>query len=361
MNRSYVLAALVAVGVAAWLLSGEFVGAGDHAGAVPTVKITATETTPTSVRVRQSIAESRLREVVIRGRTGAERRVELKAEIQARVVAIPVNKGARVKAGQIVAHLAIDDRAARLDEAKALARQREVEMAAAKELTAKGFRPANKMAESEALLDAARAAVVRLEVEVSKTVITAPFDGIIDDLPIEIGTFLKSGDPVAIIVDEDPFLVWGQVSERDVALVKVGGTGVATLITGQRIEGRVRFISTTADPTTRTFKVELEVPNPDGVLRDGVSAEIRLPTVAILAHKVSPALLILNDKGVVGVRAVNGDGIVEFHPAQLLNDGPDGVWLGDLPERLNIIVVGQEFVREGEKVRAVPLIVGSGS
>ena len=156
---------------------------------------------------------------------------------------------------------------------------------------------------------------------------------------------------MANIVDRDPFLVVGQVSERDVHRIKLGDLGRAELVNGDTVEGAVSFISTTADPQTRTFRVELEVPNRDGKLRGGLTSEIRIPVERQLAQVVSPAVLTLNDEGVMGVRTVDEDHIVRFMPVDIIGDDADGVWLSGLPAMVQVITVGQEFVRDGDRVR----------
>jgi multidrug efflux system membrane fusion protein len=142
------------------------------------------------------------------------------------------------------------------------------------------------------------------------------------------------------------------VSERDVAKLKVGNTASATLVTGETVEGHIRFVASRADDTTRTFRIEVELPNPDGKLRVGVSADIHLPVKQLMAQKISPGILVLDDNGVVGVRAVE-DGIVRFHPVEIVSDGPDGMWVAGLPNHLTVITVGQSFVTDGERVKTV--------
>ena len=61
----------------------------------------------------------------------------------------------------------------------------------------------------------------------------------------------------------------------------------------------------------------------------------------------------LNDDGVVGVRTVDATDTVRFMPVDILADETKGVWLGGLPERVRLIVVGQEFVIDGERVTTV--------
>ena len=76
----------------------------------------------------------------------------------------------------------------------------------------------------------------------------------------------------------------------------------AKLISGRLISGEVTFIASSVDKNTRTFRVEISVDNEDRTIRDGVSAEILYQRKRRgLAHKISPAILSLNDQGKLGL------------------------------------------------------------
>ncbi|MBL6946526.1 MAG: efflux RND transporter periplasmic adaptor subunit, partial [Rhodospirillales bacterium] len=169
---------------------------------------------------------------------------------------------------------------------------------------------------------------------------------------------VEVGSTVARVVDLDPILIVGSVAERNVSAVAVGTLGVVRLVTGEEVGGTVRYVSKVGAEETRTFRVEVEVDNPNGKIAEGLTTELRLPLGRVFAHRVSPAVLTLSDKGVVGIKAVGNGDVVEFFPAQLIADTPDGIWLGGLPEQLRLITVGQEFVRIGQHV--VPVQEGDG-
>ena len=357
MSRSIITAIAIAVAAAGWILSGQFdLFAGDDRQSLP-VQVAAVAERPAepavSVRAREMVAEPHTLDVVVRGRTEAVRSVVVKAEIQGRLVEIIAAEGTRVAAGAVLARIAVEDRQARLVEARALVRQREIESAATRALSQKGFRTETQVAAAAANLDAAMAILKRYQINLGQLTVKAPFAGVVERRDAELGDFVQEGDPVALIVDDDPILVVGQVSERDVGKLGIGRRGRAELVNGERLVGTIRYIATTAEPATRTFRVELEVANGDHALRDGVTAEIRLESGTVMAHFVSPAVLTLDDTGRVGVRSVDEAGRVHFRAAEVIGDSADGVWLAGLPERLTLITVGQEFVREGETVGVV--------
>ena len=346
VKRSYIGAAAIVGVLGLWLLSGVFVSTEPEAGDTAAV----IEQPLTNVRATVLDARPYISTVVIRGRTEAIRKVDLRSEIDAQVVALPVEKGGRVKKGDIVCRLSVDDRQARLDEAEALAKQRELEANAAQRLAEKGHRSATQTAAAMAQYDAAKAQVAQIEVELENTAIRAPFAGVINSRPAEIGAYLQGGDICATLVEEDPMLVVGDVSEQDVAALAIGNAGQVQLATGQLLEGKIRFISSVANELTRTFRVELVVPNSDRSLRDGITAVTSIAVSQTMAHLLSPAFLALDDSGTVGVRILNGSDTVAFKPVKIIGDGAEGVWVVGLDDQETVITVGHEFVRAGQRV-----------
>ncbi len=208
----------------------------------------------------------------------------------------------------------------------------------------------------------ARAVVKKARLNLDNTTIRAPFDGILDDLIIEVGDFVGIGDPVATILDLDNVVVEADVSERHIQALKVGETASIRFIDGPRVKGIVRYISRISSATTNTFPIEIEISNPDLSIPAGISAEVALELDLQLATKISPAMLALDKDGNLGVKALyptehsaesDASRKVYFVPVQLVKAEQDGVWLAGLGESADIITIGQGFVRNGDRVHAV--------
>lgn len=347
MNTSFAWAIGIAAIVALWILSGELFD-DDAKSRGATLEIEQERTV--AIRATISFAQSYVNKIIIRGRTEASRTVTIKAETSGTVIAVPADEGSRVSVADVICELSINARDAQKTEAESTVHQRLLEHEAARQLRQKGHRSETEEAGALAAYDAALTALKQIELDIERTKIRAPFDGILEDREVEVGDYMRVGDSCATLFDEQPFLVVGHVSEADVNRLNIGAQGSAELVTGEVIEGKVRFISKRANETTRTFRVELEVPNSDRTLRVGVTAKIKIPLEPVRAHKVSPAVLVLNDQGQIGVRAVDENKIVYFLPVNIIDDQTDGVWLSGLPNRLIIITVGQEYVSRGQKV-----------
>jgi multidrug efflux system membrane fusion protein len=358
MRASYVIAAVIAVAAGVWIYSGQLDGEPEPVSAAaappPGSNAPAAKDAPLfKVRVSTRQAEQRVSNVVVLGRTEESRRVRLSAETAGQIVAIGAAKGERVHRGDLIARIAMKDRKAWLEMAETRVEQREMEYQAALELAQRNFRSKTGLAASAAELAAAKAEVEARKTDIAHTEIRAPFDGVLETRAVEIGDFVKVEAPVATIVDLSPIVVVGHVTETDVGRLSIGNPAGARLVTGRDVAGEIRYIAAVADPASRTFRVEIEVPNGDGEVVAGLTAELRLPQERVLAHRVSPAVLTLNDLGQVGIKAIDGDNRVTFHTVTLVADGSDGMWLGGLPETVTVITVGQEFVTVGQKVHPI--------
>jgi len=352
-HKSWLLSAGIAVVVGLWLLSGQF--GGDEVQVAPTASGTSVQQPArSSVRVRTSSAEEMQRTIVVNGKTAPSRIVQLSAETDGRVEFVDAERGRNIARGKSIVRLDERDRSARLAQAKATVRQREVEFEGREKLKTESYVSEAQLQEAVAALEAARTELTRAELDLTYMTIRAPFDGALQSRIVEVGDFVKLGDPVATFVDNRTIIVSANLSEFDTRYVNVDDSAEARLATGETVHGRIRYVAPVADDATRTFAVELEVDNNDGHLRAGGTAELRIPAERVFAHRVSPSLLTLDDAGNVGIKIINEAGKVEFIVADIALSSSDGVWIAGLPATATIITVGQGFVAAGSIVNAVP-------
>jgi len=351
--KSWLLSGGIAVAVALWLISGQLGGS-----STPESPLHDAASEPVAskgaVRVRTQSAEQILRTIIVNGKTAPARVVQLSAETDGRVVATGADRGANVNRGGMIVRLDERDRNARLAQAEATVKQREVEYDGRLQLKSESYVSEAQLQEAIALLEAAKAELTRARLDLGYMSIRAPFGGALQSRMVEIGDFVKRGDPVATYVDNRTIIVSANLSEFDARYVDVGDKAEATLATGENVRGRIRYVAPVADEATRTFGVELEIDNADGALRIGGTAELRIPAETVLAHRISPSLLTLDDAGNVGVKIINDDGMVEFVVADIALSSNNGIWVAGLPEVATIITVGQGYVANGALVDTVP-------
>ena len=344
------------------------------------------------VVVLRSTAQTIDSAVVLRGQTQAARQVEVRSEISATVISEPLRKGVFVEQGDILCRLDPGSRAARLAEAKArlseaksrvpesearmaeaLARLSEAQINwnAAVKLVKGGYTSESRLKSTEATVAAAEASIKSAESGLESTksgieaaiasvsaaqndmdrlVIRAPFKGLLETDAAELGSLMQPGALCATIIQLDPIKLVGYVPEADVDRVQVGALAGAELASGARVQGKVTYLSRSADPTTRTFAVEITVPNTALKIRDGQTAAILIAAEGAKAHRLGQSALTLNNDGQIGVRVVEAGNIVAFRPIELVRDDIDGIWVSGLPDMADVIVMGQDFVTAGVEV-----------
>ena len=289
IRQTYITSFITLVIAILWMLSGMLVDDEFE------VKTKTQLETISSVTVLNSTAAEKAKKIKVSGTTEADKLIKIRAEASGTVVSRPVQQGQFVKKDQLICQL----------------------------------------------YNASRSSYPKVK---------APFDGYLETFSVKEGDYLNTGAVCATIIDPDPMRLIGEVSEKEINFVKVGAKAEAELISGKKVEGVVSFVSTSANKGTRTFRVEIDVKNSDRSIRDGVSAQIAIEGDTILAHKISPSILMLGEAGELGIRTVNEDDQVEFKKIKILEDSMEGIWITGLPKNTRIITVGQEYVFQGQTV-----------
>ena len=289
VKQTYKTAAITAVFLLIWMVSGSLV----EEEASPQSE--SALTTLSSVTVLNSNAILKSKTIRASGFTEADKFIQVRAEIGGRVISTPFKQGDYVKEGDLLCQLYI----------------------------------------------AGREAYPK---------IVAPFSGYLESLRVDKGDYINTGGVCASLIDSNPMLLIADIAEKEIADIDVGANSMARLISGDEIQGKVSFIATSADKNTRTFRVEIQVDNKDRAIRDGVSAEIYIESKKVLSHRISPAILSLNDQGKLGIRTVDENNAVEFKEIAILEDTTEGLWISGLNENERIITLGQEYVFQGQTV-----------
>jgi multidrug efflux system membrane fusion protein len=289
VKQTYKTAAITAIFLLIWMVSGSLV----EEEASPQSE--SSLATLSSVTVLNSNAILKSKTIKASGFTEADKFIQVRAEIGGRVISTPFKQGDYVKEGDLLCQLYI----------------------------------------------AGREAYPK---------IVAPFSGYLESLRVDKGDYINTGGVCASLIDSNPMLLIADIAEKEIADIDVGANSMARLISGDEIQGKVSFIATSADKNTRTFRVEIQVDNKDRAIRDGVSAEIYIESKKVLSHRISPAILSLNDQGKLGIRTVDENNAVEFKEIAILEDTTEGLWISGLNENERIITLGQEYVFQGQTV-----------
>jgi len=344
MNRSVLLAVGLAGLLGAWMLAGDKAHQANEKSATIKNKMKVVVMPSSAQLINQTISAN--------GQAIPSKETTLRAEMIMTVEKIWVKEGTYVKKGDVLVSFNLSDRMARLHEAKTKVEDEQTSLDAMSKLQTRGFSAKTKYYETKAELAKAKAKLIAIKIEVSKTKIIAPFDGVVSEIYVEEGDYLKAGENVADIVNNSPLLINVGIAQKSISTLSKNDKANITLATGHKLKGHVQFISPVADNKTRMFKVEIIAPNPLK-FRSGVSANVDITTSKIKAHFISPALLSMNMAGQIGIKVVDKNSVVKFMPIVISQSDSKGLWISSLPEQLTIITVGQGFVEEGEEVIAI--------
>jgi membrane fusion protein, multidrug efflux system len=351
MRKSYIWATAITVGLGLWMASPYLFGA-SSAEEIATEAVAVPEKL-FKVKVKTFTAIPRVAVVTANGVTAASKRVDARARTSGTIMETLVSQGKTVKAGDVLCKLDMASRESDLAQAKASLASAKRDFEATEKLAKNSYATTAKLWSEKARLDLAQAVLTGIETDVGYLDIKAPVEGVLIEKPAEAGSLLAVGGLCATISKLDPLLVAVQISESYVSYVVEGMTAKARLATGEEVDGKVSFISKTADLATRTFKVELEVANPGERMREGVTTELSVGLPPQLAQKLPGSVLILNEAGKFGVRVLNADNTTQFTPVEVIAQENDGMWVTGLGSSVNIVTLGQDYVRDGEKVEPV--------
>jgi multidrug efflux system membrane fusion protein len=349
LKKSYVIALGLACALTAWVLGGyyyrtagtEVVEAPAQSDALPLMKV--------SVRTQEAKPVSKI--VVAQGQTEPNRTVTVRAETMGQVAEMLADEGSTVKTGEVLVRLEQNDREARITRAKARVREQESAFEAAQALGKKGYQSQRQLDQIYSSLQTAKAELKEALIEFDQLDIRAPFEGSVLSSPVELGTYVDTNGIIATIVDNDPLVVSVHIPQQKIVNLKIGQPAAVKVATGQERGGTIRYIAARADQGTRTFRVEVEVPNADDAIPAGISAEATIPTGSVMAQFISPAELSLDAAGSLGVKTVDDKGRVEFHKAKIVMSDTNGAWVTGLPATSRIITLGHGYVQVGEQVQ----------
>ena len=407
MKKSIFIASFILLVVVGWIGSGQFtnVNAQDDSTAITdsnteSVEKVVIEDSGNKVELKEFNFSQIDQSIELQGQTTHNKKIDVKSETTGNITNIAFKRGDKVSKGEELIKISIENRKEllnsarkdlerlnkelelneknkinRLSQNKELIKLYEIEFASAKQLIDKGLSSKSKLSlasfnlanarsdqedilinfESqqssiEAQIANVKSQLKNIELDINNTVINSPFSGIISDKMIEETEYITPGNIMFTIIDLNPIKIQGYLSEFDVNKVSLGTKAIIENTNGVKKNGTISFISPSAETSTRTFEITIEADNADLSFKSGITTKITIAGSELKAHKIPPSILTLQDDGTVGVKAVNDENIVIFYPTISVKDTIDGIWVSGLPDKVNLIVTGQEYVAIGESV-----------
>ncbi|WP_428034460.1 efflux RND transporter periplasmic adaptor subunit [Amphritea sp.] len=349
MNKSVLMAALVVIGMSIWMVSGM---QDDTAAATKPVPSSPAKALM-KVKVKHSRAQSVEQFVRVQGHVEANRTIQIKVEIDGRVAALTAIEGQRLQAGEKLLQISPEYRSAQLAEADAVLKQRKSDLAGSMNLQQRGLQSDSKVLADQAAVQAAEAQLAMIRHELRETQVYAPFAGVLNKRMVELGDYLQAGDVLGELVDDEIVKVTGQVPQHSVGRLTENQAVTVILSNAQEMTGKLSFISPVADSVTRSYRVDVQIPNPQHQRIIGLSATLLLPAGKSMGHLLPGSVLGLNSAGSLQVKLVNDENRVTVAPVEIIRTDTNGFWIGGLDETIRIITTGQDFVAAGEEVDPV--------
>ena len=354
-----IAAILVLIGAGAWVGTGEFASVGSQqahaentaeAAPAPAAATPVDAVTKRTVAVVTPVFADHARRINLSGATEPDKRAVLAARSEGIVAELTVAKGGMVATDALIMSLEGPETVAQAQIAQIALDQRERELAVAERLYSGGNTPEISLTNARSDRDSALAQLTLAKAAQDRLTLTAPFAGLVDSVNIEQGEWVTSGTPIATILSLDPIIVRAEVSELDIGEVHPGATAKVRLVNGLEMEGTVRFVAREASSDTRTFPVEIALPNADGSIPSGMTAIVDIFATPTRAVKIPRSVITLSEQGEIGVRVVGADNLARFAAVGIVDDAEDGLVVTGIPEGVRIIVAGQDLVRDGEAV-----------
>ena len=339
-SSTLVFAAIVLL-LVGWIASGMI-------GRAPHAPVAAVRPVPV-VAASWSEARPVARRLVLYGEVEPSRTVTLRSRTDGLLEEV-AGQGSIVAAGEEIGQISTDDREARLAQAQAQLEVAVRNADAARQLASRGSGPELTAQVRQAELEAARAHLRAVELEIDNTRLRAPLSGVVNRLILERGSYVAPGGEVLEIVQNDPLVAVVRVQQAEIMAIRPDMPATVRFLGGEAAEGRVSFVAPLADAATRTFRVEVEIPNPGSRIPVGLSAEVALTTATVEAHYVSSAFARLDEQGRLGVLVVDDDSRIRFRPLEVVAAGASGQWIAGLAPRERLVTISQGSIADGEQV-----------
>ena len=360
MKKSIFFAILILVITVGWLASGQLakVNAKDDGKATEKKNLSEADISEQilndqntiKIETKNIISEEIDQSILIQGQTIYNKKIDIKSETTGNITKLNFKRGDNITKSFSLIEISKENRIELLYSAKELINLYEIEFSSAKQLIDKGLSSKSKLALAAYNLADAKSKLKKIQLDIDNSNIRAPFDGIVTEKYVEVSEFVIPGNILLTIVNLNPIKIQGYLSEFDINKIKKNTKVIIENSNGIRKEGKITFISPSAETSTRTFEITIEADNSDLAFKSGITTSIMIAGSNLQAHKISPSILTLKDDGSIGVKALSKENIVIFYPIQKVKDTVDGMWVSGLPSEVNLIISGQEYVTIGQSI-----------
>lgn len=349
LPKSLLLTALLLLALVLWLAFGDLQRFQPEA---PDATASAEKLPRVEYRTLEAISYQPRR--VVQGHLEAIREVELRSRHSGQVTERPVAQGSQVTAGTVLLALSRDALEAQLTRAEDQLELAQAELAGANDLRQRNLISQPELLRLQSSVSVAAAELAELRQTLDETRPVAPFDGVLDRLDVELGDLLQVGETYARLVDDRRLEANAWVAQRDAFDLRPGLPAEIRLLDGSLLSGELTHVASRADDATRAFYVEAEFDNPERRRLAGASATLAIALPERQVHRLSPALLELDDAGQLRIKHLDSEEHVVSTLVRLIAGQASAAYVAGLPATIRLITLGGGFVAPGDPVIAVP-------
>ncbi|AFL53004.1 RND family efflux transporter MFP subunit [Sinorhizobium fredii] len=265
---------------------------------------------------------------------------------------ILVKSGDRIEEGQIIARLDNDEQMIAAEQARLTRDSAREKVERYRNLGTARAVTAVEVRDAEIAMQAAELALRTAELDLKRRDIVAPSKGIVGIITINVGDYVTTSTPIAVVDDRSQILVDFWVPERFASKISVGQPVTANAVAqpGRQLDGAIHAIDNRLDQASRTLRVRARLENPDDMLRAGMSFSVMMAFDGDRYPTVDPLAVQWSSEGSY-IWRVNGDKS-ERVPIKIIQRNPDRVLVeAQVAEGDRIVTEGVQRLRDGGAVR----------
>ena len=285
------------------------------------------------------------------GDTESSKTIILQAELNGKIKKIVKKEGSRVKKGQLIISLDVRELYNSKKQLEANFEEKKLIYFSTRKLYKQKLASKATYNKDRSTYRKAASELKAIRVKITNTKISAPFAGRVEEIFVENGEAISAYQTeIAKFINDDMLTVSVFIPEKIIDRISKPQKIKVKFANQIEKNGILKYTANSADKITRTYKAEISVDNKDHSVKDGMSAEVKFFEKEESVYLIEESSLTLNDQGVVGIKYVESDNIVNFLPVENINIIEGKIWLKSLPQNIKVITIGQAFVKTGDKV-----------
>ncbi|MEL4306854.1 efflux RND transporter periplasmic adaptor subunit [Joostella sp. CR20] len=288
--------------------------------------------------------------IELRGNVSTKENIIINAEYSGAVQQLLVKEGQSVKKGQVLARIDDGGLSAQIAQLKAQANLSETTFERQKRLWDQNIGSEIQYLQAKTQYESNKSAVAQLEKQLAKATVVAPFSGTIEEIMSEQGSNVAMGTPLMRIVSLNNMYIESEVPEKYLASIDKGTRVIADFpVINKKIETEVRQVSNYINPSNRSFKIEVGVPNENGLVKPNLTAKVIINDyTSENAFLIPQSVISENSEGnqyVYIATNIKDSGEAEVHQSVIKT----GKTQGDLVEVLEGVKTGDFIIKEGAR------------